>query len=286
MPRTSDRLVAEGADRFRRPGALERVAARLARMRFAPGVRRSLRRAYELALTVQTGGQGLACTLPGGETVRVLPRYAGLTWNPDEYRAFRDAARPGMVALDVGANVGSYTMLLGRWAGPSGRVFSFEPAPRLFKGLSRHVRLNHLDATVTPVCSAVGARSTMGRLLVAGTAGESRLAGASEGGDTMAVAVTSIDDFCAREGVRPDFIKIDVEGAELDVLRGARRVIAERRGALALFVEMHPSIWRAAGLTVADLKDELRAQRLEVEPLVPAADPWAIEGVCLRLVAR
>ena len=176
----SDRSVAEGADRFRRPGVLERAARRLRSAPIAPALRRSLKRAYEIALTVQTGGRGLPCTLPGGETIRVLPRYAGLTWNPDEYRAFRAAARPGMVALDVGANVGSYSMLLGQWAVPRESVFAFEPAPPLFDGLTRHVRLNHLDAIVTPVCAAAGAATTTGRLLVAGTAGESRLACAAD----------------------------------------------------------------------------------------------------------
>ena len=94
---------------------------------------------------LQTGGRGLSCTLPGGERIRALPEHRYLSWNPQEYAAFKRAVSPGMVALDVGANVGAYSMLLGQWVGPTGRVFAFEPAPQAFSGLVRHIHLNDLD---------------------------------------------------------------------------------------------------------------------------------------------
>ena len=62
-------------------------------------------------------------------------------------------------------------------------------------------------------------------------------------------------------------IKIDIEGAELAALRGARRTIAARGAALALFVELHPAIWPSLGVTRADIEAELLRQRLVVEPL-------------------
>jgi hypothetical protein len=102
---------------------------------------------------------------------------------------------------------------------------------------------------------------------------------------SISVPVTTIDEFCERERLAPDFIKIDVEGAELSALRGARETIRARRGHLALFVEMHPSIWPALGLGREDLIAELRAQSLEAHSLIPVADMWALEGICLRLVA-
>ena len=283
----SDRIVAEGADRYRRPRLVERLAMRLSKLAWSPSIRQPLKRIYLRALTVQTRGRGLAASLPGGESVRVLPEYGFLSWNPDEYRAFREAVRPGMTALDVGANVGAYSLLLGQWVGSSGAVFAFEPAPDAHVGLQRHIHLNALDAIVTPVRAAAGARSSTARFVIGATAGDSRLATTTDAGaQTVDVPVTAIDEFCAREHLTPDFIKIDVEGAELDVLRGARDTIRRTRGRLSLFVEMHPSIWPSAGVTLADVRAELDAQRLDAVPLAPAADPWAIEGVCLRLVPR
>ena len=281
----TSRVVAHGADRFRQPGVIERLADRMARMPISPSVRRGLKRVYRLALMVQTGGRGLPRVLPGGETIRVLPEHAYLSWNPEEYQAFREAVRPGMVALDVGANVGAYSTLLGRWVGSSGSVFAFEPSPPAFQGLVRHIALNHLSAVVTPICAAVGQASTTARLVVAGSVGESRLAIPSDGDElTIPVPVTTIDEFCGREPIAPDFIKIDVEGSELAVLRGARETIRARRGKLALFVEMHASTWPTLGVSRDDLVAELRALSLAAEPLTPTADMWALEGICLRLV--
>src|SRR5262245_36290767 len=174
------RAVANGADRFRDPGIVERLADSFARLPLGPSIRRQLKKIYRVALTIQTGGRGLVRRLPGGEIVRILPNYDFITWNPDEYRAFREIVRPGMVALDVGANVGAYTTLLGRWVGPAGRVFAFEPAPGAFQGLTHHVQLNDLSEKVTPVCAAVGSSSSTAALLSDAATGESRLAVASD----------------------------------------------------------------------------------------------------------
>jgi FkbM family methyltransferase len=285
----TDRVIAK-ADGYRRPGIVERVATRLSRLASHPSIRQPLKRILVRALMLLTRGRGLPASLPGGESVRVLPEYRYMSWNPDEYRAFRESARPGMTALDIGANVGAYSLLLGQWVGPAGAVFAFEPAPHTHDGLRRQIRLNGLDAVVTPVRAAVGAAPVTATFVIEPTAGEGRLAIAGTttdgAGTTVDVQVTTIDEFCARERLTPGFIKIDVEGAELDVLRGARETIRRTRGRLALFVEMHPSIWARSGLSVADIRAELDRQQLDAVPLTPTDDPWAIEGVCLRLVPR
>jgi FkbM family methyltransferase len=280
------RAVAEGANRFRQPGIVERLADSFARLPIGPSIRRHLKRIYRAALTIQTGGRGLVRRLPGGEVIRVLPRYDYITWNPDEYCAFREAVRPGMVALDVGANVGAYATLLGRWVGSTGRVFAFEPAPDAFQGLMQHVRLNDLSEQVTPVCAAVGSSSSTAQLLSDAATGESRLAVASDAWrPATRVRVTTIDEFCARELISPDFIKIDVEGNELDALRGARETIRKHRDKLALFVEMHPSVWPTIGVAKEDIEAEIRHQGLAARSLTGAADMWTVEGICLHLVA-
>jgi FkbM family methyltransferase len=289
---TREPLPTAPSAQFRRRPFLEAAGERFRRAPIAPGMRGWLRRLYHGVLMLQTGGRGMPCTLPRGEVVRALPKYRGLSWNPTEYAGFRDALEkktkqtPGATALDVGANIGAYSILLGQWVGPSGQVFAFEPAPEPFDGLSRHIALNGLANTVHPIQMAVGAEVTTAQLLVAGTGGESRLASAGDGGATINVPVTTIDAFCAERGLSPDFIKVDVEGFELAVLKGARETIRRRGRDLALFVEMHPSVWPVLGMSKDDILAELAAQSLSIAPLQPTDDVWAVEGICVRLQPR
>ena len=279
-------VIAEGAGHYRRPGMIERLARLCSSAPLNPALRSRLKRWYVAALNAQSGGRGLPATLPGGEVVRVLPEHGHLGWNPDEYRAFREAARPGMTVLDVGANVGAYALLLGQWVGAGGSVFAFEPAPETYDGLARHVELNQLGQVVHPVRAALGSESGTAALLAFGNQGSSRLATGLDGAGTIEVQVTTIDEFCDRHRLTPAFIKIDVEGTELDVLRGARRTIRRCRGDLALFVELHPTLWPSRGLTRDSLAEEIALQSLTVESIVQAQDPWSLEGLCVRLRAR
>ncbi len=274
------------ADRYRDLGLAERAVVWLRRLPIG-GARVPLRCLYRGMLSVLTLGRGFRCDLPSGERVFVSPAYRYMSWNPHEYRAFRAATKPNAVALDIGANVGAYTLLLAQWVGRGGRVFAFEPAPAPYEGLCEHIRLNGVSDVVTPVRAAVASAVRTERFVVAATAGESRLAAvADHARDTVPVAATTIDAFCAERGITPDFIKIDVEGAEVDVLRGARETIARGGNRLALFVEMHPSQWSERGMSRDDVERELAVQHLEIVPLGPSGDPWALEGICLRLRRR
>lgn len=263
---------------YRRRSLGERIAGAAARLLPEGRARRWLRAVYRGTL----GRRPVVSRLPGGETVRLLFEYRFATWNPAEYRAFRDAVRPGAVALEVGANVGPYSILLGRWAAPGGRVYAFEPSPESFAGLSRHLALNGVQDVVVPVAAAVSAACGRATLSGSGVSGANRL---RAGGTGPEVETVTVDAFCAREGIVPTFIKVDAEGAELDVLRGARETIRRAGPGLALFVEMHPTVWSELGITAADVRAELEAQGLRAEPLREGVDdPWALEGECLRLV--
>lgn len=265
---------------YREPGWLERMAspfrAAVARAPFG-GV---IRRAYE-SLLASLPGNDLSATLPGGERVRIHPSNRQLAWNAEEYAAFKSAVRAGSIVLDVGANVGAYTVLFAAWAGPSGRVYAFEPAPDTRAALERQLALNGVGDRVRVRAEAVAGSSGVRRFQSIGLRGDNRLvAGSTEG---LEVSAITLDDFCAREHVVPDVIKIDVEGAELEALRGARRAIALASARGGAFVELHPSEWRRIGVTRADIESELRAQRMTLERVDRPGDPWTIEGVCLRL---
>lgn len=269
---------------FRRKGWLERCAASgLGQWLSASLFGNAGRGIYRGLLWLRTGGKGLLCTLPEGEQVRVLPEYRYVTWHEGEYRAFRAALGRGQIALDVGANVGCYSILFGQWAGHTGRVFAFEPDPVSLQGLKRHIELNGLSDCVVPEPLAVSFTSGHATFAAEGASGMHRLASTSNKSAGYEVATTTLDAFCAEQKISPTLIKIDVEGSELDVLRGARETL-RRCLDVKVFVEMHPSIWPQMGLTKRDIEGELLQQGFRVEPLAPCADPWTLEGVCLRLV--
>lgn len=268
---------------FRERGLLEQAGEQLAKAALPATARSWLKHAYYRALMARTLGRGLRSELPHGEVVRVHPAHRFMTWNPDEYEAFRSSVRPGMVALDVGANVGCYSILLGQWVGSRGKVFAFEPVPAVHAGLVEHIALNQLHGTVDAVSAAVGDKDGSAPFVASATAGEGRLAAASDDSSDPVQMVT-IDSFCRTRGINPDFIKIDVEGWELAVLRGARETIRRNRGRLALFVEMHPSLWPIVGVTRGEVLAEIDSQSLRIAPLRASRDVWSIEGECVRLI--
>jgi FkbM family methyltransferase len=247
-----------------------------------------LRSAYRSLINLSTNSRGLECHLPGGESVRISPEFRYISWNPDEYSAFKQRVAPGDVVLDIGANVGCYSLLFGQWVGESGRVYAFEPAPETFSGLQKHIELNRLRAVVQPIAAAVSDTSDSADFLLNEHGGMSRLAIDSSdrnGTGTVQVATTTIDEFCSRENIEPRLIKVDVEGFELMVLRGGRETIKKLGSKLSLFVEMHPTMWRELGLAKEDLIAELDKQKLRAIPLGAASEPWTVEGECMQLVA-
>lgn len=252
-----------------------------------PSWARSLTTALLLAASF---GRGLRRTLPAGEVFRVHPHYRWLSWNFDEYEAFRVACVEAKVIFDVGANVGAYSVLFGLWARVSGgRVFAFEPSPQIFGWLKRHIRLNHLESIITPLQLAVAAHS--------GTSGWS--AGESEGAGHITpevsgtnlsevVQTVSLDEFCTDKALAPDVVKIDVEGFEFEVLEGATQLLQARPGRSfpTVFVELHPTAWIQRGRTRDQWVTLLDRLDLRMVPLNPSTDIWAVEGVCVRLVPK
>jgi FkbM family methyltransferase len=235
---------------------------------------------YEAVLDRMPGDR-LVCRFPEGEVVRLAAAFRQMVWNAEEYGAFREHISEGDVVFDVGANLGAYTTLFGQWVGPRGRVYSFEPAPVARGGLLRHVTLNGLADRVVVRPEAMSAAEGTARFRASGLNGDNRLG--DDSAQSIDVPTTSLDAFCRTHALRPAFIKLDVEGAELDVLRGARETLASVGAGLTLYVEMHPHLWPAFGYTRADIERELDRQRLRLERIDGRPDPWNIEGVCLRV---
>jgi FkbM family methyltransferase len=172
----------------------------------------------------------------------------------------RRQLRPGDVAVDVGAHVGFFTVQMAAAVGPSGCVYAFEPFGPNADLLERSVEENHFTDRVSFRRAAVGDSSGEATLtfpsetLNSGGAYLLRPGTAPLTGNLRAtVPLVALDDVVRKRPVR--LIKIDAEGAEPQVLRGARRLLHEDRP--VILSELHPvQLDRASGLTVeAFLRD-------------------------------
>jgi FkbM family methyltransferase len=157
------------------------------------------------------------------------------TYEVDRLRALANAVSPGAVVYDVGANVGIYSLLASLQVGPSGMVYAFEPLERNLLYLRRHLTLNKVENCVVleaAVCNKEGTRS------FSAASWSSSMAHLSTDGETS-VPSTSLDSciYGERRFRAPDILKIDVEGAEMEVLEGASRALTEFHP--AIFLEIH-----------------------------------------------
>ncbi len=144
--------------------------------------------------------------------------------------ALRRHVAPGAVVYDIGANLGFFSLLAARLAGPSGRVEAFEPLPAAAAGLRRHLELNHAH-TVRVHEVAVGARSGRAQLLAVDETSWSHLADRGwheRTQEVLDVDVVTVDALVGGDLPPPDVVKIDVEGSELDVLEGMAETLRAR----------------------------------------------------------
>ncbi|HOS65667.1 MAG TPA: FkbM family methyltransferase [Candidatus Latescibacteria bacterium] len=146
----------------------------------------------------------------------------------DERTLLCSLARPGMVVFDIGANIGMYSVLWGKCVGESGHVYAFEPFAPTAEYLRRNILANEL-VNVTVVQKAAADKEGIWDFRVSGDGRDvyNSLADGSGPEERLErVPVTTLDAFCAGSGVRRiDLLKVDVEGAEELVLRGAERII-------------------------------------------------------------
>jgi FkbM family methyltransferase len=178
------------------------------------------------------------------------------------------ALGPGDVFADVGANLGLYTLWGARRVGASGSVVAFEPVPETRASLERNVALNGFRQ-VEIVAAGVGAEP--GRIALHRHPGASGVASrfAPEQGPAVEVPVTTLDAEFARRPHPPRLVKIDVEGMEIEVLRGASRLLAGGDPPLVV-LEANPQYFEAAGTDYPELDALLAARGYELWALRPA----------------
>lgn len=159
--------------------------------------------------------------------------------------------KPGETAVDIGANIGLLTMACARAVGFEGKVYSFEPEKRMADLLERSLAMNGL-AQVSLLRKAVSAKPGTLTFNVSTIPGHSSLYALpkAEAGHKQKVEVVRLDDVIPA-GASVDVVKIDVEGAEMDVVKGMDRILRENAN-IAVIAEFGISHLKRVGIPTAD----------------------------------
>lgn len=162
-------------------------------------------------------------------------------YEPEVIRTMRKYLKPGDTCVDVGGHIGYLTLLMAQMVGPKGMVVTFEPMPDNYELLEENVRLNGIK-NIKLERAAVGDKEMTGSLIFAANERLSWTPSAIAYGvvgdrKSLNVPFISLDRYAAVQGLHPRLIKIDVEGAEISVLQGARDTIQE--SCPTVLIEVH-----------------------------------------------
>jgi FkbM family methyltransferase len=181
-----------------------------------------------------------------------------------EQRFVERYLQPGMTVLDIGAHHGIYSLLASQKVGASGRVVAFEPSPRERQRLFRHVQLNRCS-NVTVEAMALGASEGEVELFVVQGnetgCNSLRPPEVSLRTKKLAVPLISLDRYVEqREIARVDFVKMDVEGGELEVLRGATALL-QKPPRPVILCEVQEERTRSWGYAAGEIITQLRERQ-------------------------
>lgn len=193
-------------------------------------------------------------------------------FEPHVIRAIVENVHQGQTCFEVGSWMGPYSILLSRVIGDNGRLYLFEPDPIARTACSENLRLNHCqNSFLFPF--ALGDGNGERLLYNAGSFGNSDSSlVASSSADPGKIQSTKIlactlDSFVELTGATPNFIKIDVEGAEDKVIEGGGKVLSEK--GVKILMEVHGKLLRQRGINSRSITGKLRSLKKRVWLLGP-----------------
>ena len=184
------------------------------------------------------------------------------TWEPEETQLVANLLKPGDVFVDIGANIGYFTLLASTSVGPAGRVFAFEPEPRNFALLCKNSQVNHCSNVRCEAKAVTNVNQPLEIHLSSFNFGDHRIFASHDdeeynrGRQRTRTRIEGIAlDSYLPPGSRVDFIKMDIQGAEYFAIQGMKRVLTDNP-AVMLLIEFWPHGLREAGVEPSALLDE------------------------------
>lgn len=180
--------------------------------------------------------------LPWGHTLWFPKGFSGRleylagNYEPELTQLVKERVRQGMTVIDGGANIGYYTLLFSHLVGASGTVYAFEPDPSMYQALLKNISENALT-NVKAYEYALGRTSGVASFIAEGGVSSRLSTETQPNGQLITVQVVALDNlFQAAESI--DFVKLDVEGAEIECLEGMRNII-QRSANISVVLEVN-----------------------------------------------
>jgi protein O-GlcNAc transferase len=207
-------------------------------------------------------------------------------WFEDEIKFLRRLLRPGQHVIDIGANYGVYSLSMARTVGPTGRVWSFEPASSTARLLAQSIATNEFSHVVLEQCALSSVSGTLRLTLNENSELNELVRDSNSLRASEAVRVSTLDECGERHGWRDiTFVKIDAEGEESNILGGGKRFFAEQ----SPLVQYEVKAGRNLHLELVDHFDALGYSSYRLVPgldlLVPFDRKAGVDAFLLNLFA-
>ncbi len=188
-------------------------------------------------------------------------------WEPYETAIFRSCCAPGDFVLDLGANLGWYSIIASHQVGPKGKILCFEPNPDTYELLQWNMSRSPYKNSILRK-EAVGRKTEKAFLYLSeSNSGDHRIIPDRVSRKNISIAMTSLDDVFSRQNEFPAIVKCDTQGAEFDILHGACGLFNSGWRPL-MFLEYWPYVLRMAGYDPYDLWAMLYALDYELFEIV------------------
>jgi FkbM family methyltransferase len=160
-------------------------------------------------------------------------------YEPFETALFKKEIKTGQTVLDIGANIGYYTLIAAKLVGPRGKVYAFEPDPDNFSLLKKNIESNGYTNVIL-ANQAVSDKTKTAKLFLNKTnKGDHRLYDSHDNRSSISVQTVKLDDFFKKLNKKIDFIKMDIQGSEAGALKGLKLLIRKNSG-VKLITEFWP----------------------------------------------
>lgn len=193
-------------------------------------------------------------------------RYYPADYEKENYTILQQFIKPGMDIIDIGAHIGLFSTCCSQLNAGKGKIISFEPTPGTYALLNETLSINKCENVIS-VQAAVSEKEGIATFYISHTAGcnSNSLVKNREEKDLSAydVKLVTIDSIITTYSLKPSLVKIDAEGAELDVLKGGVKTFKEFKPALIL--GLHPAFIRQKGDSLEDIWDLMTNLQYKME---------------------